>query len=70
MCKQRLPAFDLQTTISPPMQPKATAKPLAHAQLSDKLWSMPNVTFKNKNKFFKYRMDTIYTDKHTKGLAT
>jgi len=52
------------------MQPKATAKPLAHAQLSDKLWSMPNVTFKNKNKFFKYRMDTIYTDKHTKGLAT
>jgi len=25
---------------------QATAKPLAHAQLSNKLWSMPNVTFK------------------------
>jgi hypothetical protein len=28
---------------------QATAKPLAHAQFSNKFWSMPNVTFKEQD---------------------
>jgi len=45
---------------------QATAKPLAHAQFSNKFWSMPNVTFTEQEQVLKYRMDTIHTDKHTK----
>jgi hypothetical protein len=44
---------------------QATAKPLAHAQFSNKFWSMPNVTFKEQEQVLKYRTDTIHTDKHT-----
>ena len=46
---------------------QATAKPLAHAQFSNKFWSMPNVTFKEQ--VLKYRMDTIHIDKHTKRFS-
>jgi hypothetical protein len=47
-----------------------TAKPLAHAQLSNTIWSMPNVTFKEQQQeVLKYRTDTIHTDKHTKGFS-
>jgi hypothetical protein len=55
---------------------KSYAKPLAHAQLSNKLWSMPKVTSKEQEQIVKHRTGTIYTDKHTKrfshmtGLAT
>ena len=41
------------------------ANPLAHAQLSNTFWSMPNVTFKEQEQVLKYRTDTIHTDKHT-----
>ena len=45
------------------------AKPLAHAQLSNTFWSMPNVTFKKQEQILKYRTDTIHTDKHTKRFS-
>ena len=38
---------------------------IAHAQFSNKFWSMPNVTFKEQEQVLKYRTDTIHTDKHT-----
>jgi len=48
---------------------QATAKPLAHAQFSNKFWSMPNVTFKGQKQVLKYRTDTIHTDAHTKRFS-
>jgi hypothetical protein len=48
---------------------QATAKPLAHAQISNKFWSMPNVTFKEQEQVLKYRTGTIHTDKHTKRFS-
>jgi hypothetical protein len=48
---------------------QATAKPLAHAQFSNKFWSMPTVTFKEQEQVLKYRMDTIHTGKHTKRFS-
>jgi hypothetical protein len=50
---------------------QATAKPLVHAQFSNKFWSMPNVTFEEQEQVFKYRTGRIrYTQTNTpKGLA-
>ena len=45
------------------------AKPLAHAQLSNTFWSMPNVTFKEQEQVFKNKTDTIHTNKHTKRFS-
>ena len=38
---------------------------LAHVQLSNTIWSMPDATFKEMEQVLKYRTDTIHTDKHT-----
>jgi hypothetical protein len=48
---------------------QATAKPLAHAQFSNKFWSMPNVTLKEHEQVLKYRTETIHTDKHTNRFS-
>ena len=37
---------------------------LAHVQLSNTIWSMPDATFKEMEQVLKYRTDTIHTDKH------
>ena len=52
---------------SHPQQPNA--KPLAHAQLSNTFWFMPNATFKEQEQVLRNRTDTIHIDKHTKRLS-
>jgi len=44
-------------------------KPVAHAQLSNKFWSMPNVMFYEQEQALKYRTNTIHTDKHTRRTS-
>ena len=48
---------------------QATAKPLEHAQFSNKFWSMPNVIFKEREQVLKYKTNTIHTGKHTKRFS-
>ena len=45
---------------------QATAKPLTHAQLSNKLRAMPNVTFREQEQVLKYRTDRIHRQTHQK----